>query len=159
MCLTSGELNKNSSLELKQVLVIVFKIKTTCRGVITITYCLFITFLDFTEERDHNDAPLTRIAQSVKSFIPYKVCWDQFMQSSKVECSIVLCYCQIYIFGMETGHLAIPTFNFKIFSKFTDVWQHFKSFGNSLGNSYIQLLLIIIQLHFTCGERKICVKA
>ena len=74
MSLTLGELNKNSSLELKQVLVIVFKIKTTCRGVTTITYCLFITFLDFTEERDHNDAPLTRIAQSVKSFIPYKVC-------------------------------------------------------------------------------------
>ena len=30
-----------------------------------------------------------------------------------------------------------------------------KSFSNSWGNSYIQCLLLIITIHFTCGDKKI----
>ena len=87
MWLTLGELNKNSSLELKQVLIIVFKIKTTCTGVTTITYCLSYDILRFHRRKR-------------PELQNYKVCWDRFMLSSKDQWSIVLWYCQIYIFGM-----------------------------------------------------------
>ena len=79
----------------------------------------------------------------------------------------------IFIWGGEAGGGALILWGFLDFSRFLGSWfpkvffflvwalsppigeNAVGSFVNSWGNSYLTYLLLIITLHFTCGESKI----
>ena len=55
----------------------------------------------------------------------------------------------------ELGYNSMNFWDFPDISKLPKILR-LKSFGNSLSNSYLPCLILIITLYVTCGESKIC---